>query len=339
MRTHRITARLSASPMRHLPTRAARVALFAASMLAASAAWSAPPAWMSQPPRDSADVLWGTGEGPTLEQARQHALRNVAAGLRSAIAGKVERRVSDSNGRIDKFAASTLSEDILKTEFSRYQVERTESDRQGVYVLVKVDRPAFINDTQTRLGVLQSAIGPAEAAQSDPSRLEQLLALRRVAPQLEQAVVLSQLLAGAGLEREGLAGVARYAGLQERARQVASSLVFSVRAAPADGDVAVVLARHLTDQGMRASTRAEPGAAQLMVKTDARSDELFGSKIQKLRIQLAVVDGRGSVVAQRDYDVSGSSRYDFRAARAAALAKLADELSAAGGLQALGFAP
>ena len=76
------------------------VAGFAISLAACAA--DKLPQWMVSPPADDGQWWYGTGEGPDLEGARRNALRNVAAKLRSTIAGQVSNTtsVSASGGTI-----------------------------------------------------------------------------------------------------------------------------------------------------------------------------------------------------------------------------------------------
>jgi hypothetical protein len=321
-----------------LPMRFGALVLAAASLLACSTAGAQkPPAWMIEPPRDTAEFFYGTGEGPDPESARRSALRAVAARLRSAIKGQVTSTVSEINGRVDSRASVQTSEDTLKTEFSGVQLEASAKSPIGVYVLVKVDRPAFIRDTKAQIDVLAQPIGQAEAVLASGSVLEQFLALRRVDEQIDQALTLAQLLVGAGAEADGRQGVARFGKLRQTSQQIGTKLVFELRAPPADADVATEVAGFLADQGMRAATRATAGANVLTIQTQARQSEIFGDKLVKLVVRLSVVDELGRAVSNREHPVSGASKSDFAVARQAAVRSLGKKLREAGTLVALGL--
>jgi hypothetical protein len=302
-----------------------------------AAAASKMPPWVAEPPRDTAETMWGVGEGTDLEAARRNALRAVSARLRSAVSGTLTDQTVVTNGKVDRTSSSAVSEEVLKTEFSRADVQSSAAGGLGVFALVKVDRQVFLRDTRTRLEVLTKPILEAEAGLTQQSTLEQFIALRRVSSQIDSAIALSQLLAGAGAEREGQDGVAHYGTLRERARLLSSRLTFELRAGAADADIAAAVGAFLSEQGMRSAIKRTPGANVLSIDSQSRQDELFGSKLLKLTVRLAVVDDQGRAVANREYAVSGSSRYDYRGARDAAIVKLAGALHDAGPLAALGF--
>jgi len=296
------------------------------------------PDWATTVPADTPEAWYAIGQGPDLETARGVALRAVAARLRSAIEGDVRSTVVESNGRVDQRASVEARERVAKTEFSRSEVQASAKNGSSMLVLLKVDRQAFLKDTRTQLGVLARPIDDAEAAVArNASPLEQFVALRRVSTQLDEAFILSQQLSGAGASDEGRQGVTRFGTLRQRLQQIASGLVFELRAKPADADLATALGGFLADQGMRSATTNTPGANVLNIDAQVRQDELFGDKVTRLNVRLTVVDAQGRSVASREHQVSGSSRYDFRGAREAAVNKLLTALRNEGATAALGF--
>lgn len=295
------------------------------------------PAWAAEPPKDDAQSWFGIGEGPNFEAARRAGLRAVAAKLRSAVAGQVGSSVTEVNGKVDQRAWSAVSEDILRTEFTRFEVVQSAKGGAGVFALVKVDRAAFIADTRSQLLVADRSIREAEAALPTLSTLDQFVALRRLKPQIETGIRLSLLLQGAGEDEEGRAGARRYAGLMQAGDGLAARLTFEVRAPPSDTDLAQAMAAFLSEQGMRSAAGGTHGASALTLHSEGRQDELFGSKLLKLKVRVAVLDGHGRAAATREYDVSGSSRYDFKGARDDAVRKLGELWRKSGPVAALGF--
>lgn len=304
-----------------------------------------PPDWAIHPPADTEAAIWGIGEGLDQEGARRAALRAIAARLRSTVSGRVTDQVAVIDGTVRRQSAQAVSEEVLKTEFAGAEVVRSGAGGSGVFLLMKVDRPVFIRDTQSRLAVLSKPVAEVEAALPALATLEQFVALKRVAGQTEQALVLAQLLQGAGLEDEGRRSAARFAALLERSKEVASRLVFAVRTGLPDADLAAAVGAHLTQHGMRAaSAHADENASGagvniITVAAQERRTELFGDRLVKLAVRVSVLDAQGRSVAQRQYETSGSSRLDHTAAREAAVRKLQVQMQAAGAVGAFGLGP
>jgi hypothetical protein len=145
------------------------------------------------------------------------------------------------------------------------------------------------------------------------------------------------LLQGAGAEDEGRTGVRRFGGLMQVSSELSSKLTFEVRAPATDADIASAVAAFLAEQGMRSARTRTPGANPLTISSDSRQDEAFGSKMVKLKVRLAVLDEKGRAVATREYDVPGSSRFDYKGAREDAVRRLGDMLRESGPLAALGL--
>lgn len=295
------------------------------------------PDWLTAPPKDSEQAWYGVGEGPDGEAARRMALRSVTARLRSVISGSVENRISDVNGKVSQAASISVSEEVLKTEFSKVDVEQTAKVGKAMAVLVRVDRPAFISDTRAALSLASKPVQDVESGLAGMSNLEQFLALRGVQEQIDKGLTLSQLLLGAGERAEGGQGVQRYGGLKQRSAQAGSKLVFEVRAKATDADIAKVLTGFLADQGMRSSARSTPGATVLAIDSSAREAEIQGDKMVRLSVRLSVSDEQGRDVASREHQISGVSRFDLKGAREQALSKLGNVLRQQGPLAALGF--
>lgn len=295
------------------------------------------PAWFTSPPADSAEAWFAVGEGPDPETARRMALRAVAARMRSVIEGSVTSDVTDANGRVTRRDSVKVSEDVLKTEFTKVDVVNTARSNQGVMVQVRVDRPAFIRDTEAQLALAAKPVTEAEASVQGASNLEQFLALKRVLPDIEKSANLSLLLVGAGNEAGGRQNHARFVSLKQRTEAMATRLVFELRSKPEDADIAKVVAGSLADRGMRSANRATPGATVMSIDSEAREVTLGSDKLVRLVVRFSVVDEQGRAVASREHQLSGASRFDHKGAREAAVTALANTLKRSTSLAPFGF--
>lgn len=295
------------------------------------------PSWFTSPPADTAEAWFAVGEGPDPEAARRMALRAVAARMRTAIEGKVTSEVTDANGRVTRRDSVKVSEDVLKTEFTKVDVVNTARTSQGVMVQVRVDRPAFVRDTRAQLEVAAKPVNDAEAAVQNASTLDQYLALKRVLPDIDKAANIGLLLVGAGDEATGRQTFARYSALKQRTEALATRMVFEVRAKPEDADIAKVVAGALADRGMRSASTSTPGAAVLTVDTTQREVTLGSDKLVRLVVRFSVADDQGRAVASREHQLSGASRFDHKGAREAAINNLANTLRRNTSLAPFGF--
>lgn len=295
----------------------------------------AAPGWVLATPLDSREWLWGVGEGPDLDTAKRAALKDIAAKLRVSISGQLSSQVSVNNNNVDRQASSRILEEVQKTEFSHYIVDKTAQSAHGFFVLVKVDRQAFIQDVSQKLSNLESRLRQASEGLSQKTAMERFVALHGMKPDLEKATGYAQLLIAAETDGRNTARLRDLESLQQQARQAPADLVFLIQARPDDADLAAAITTLLNESGIRTS---QTGSGNILsIAGSSRTDVLYGSKLLKLRTTLNVQDDHGRILASRDYETSGASTYDFRGARQNAILKLMAAMREAGPVRSLGF--
>ncbi len=295
------------------------------------------PAWVLSAPGDSREWFWGVGEGPDLDTAKRGALKDIAARLRVSISGQLDSQLTVNNNQVDRQSRSRISEEVQKTEFSNYVIEKTAQSETGFYVLAKVDRQAFIRDLKNKLGNINGRIQPVSAGLDTQPPLERFVALRRIQPDLEKATGYAQLLIGAEPGGEGVGHLRNYESLQQRSRETVAGLVFEIQTRAEDQDLAAAMTSYLNENGIRTEFNRGGLGNVLSMTSSTQSDAIYGSKLVKLKIMLNVKDDQGRTLASRDYAVSGASSYDHRAARQNALQKWITGMRETGPAASLGF--
>jgi hypothetical protein len=300
------------------------------------------PAWVLAPPNDSREWFWGVGEGQDLDAAKRAGLKDIAAKLRVSISGQLDSHVTVDNNKVDRQAHTRISEEVQKTEFSNYVVDKTAQSANGFFVLVKVDRLAFVRDLKAKLANLDATIQPVANALDSKTPLERFIALRRLQPGLDKGVGYAQLLIGAESANsgggDGAAHLRNYESLRQQAKQALSGVVFQIQAHAEDADLAAAVATWLNESGIRTDPGQTRGGNLLAISSSSRNDEIYGSKMTKLTASLRVSDDQGRILASREFTSSGSSRYDYRGARQNAIQKMVTAMREAGPVTGLGFA-
>jgi len=295
------------------------------------------PDWVLSTPSDSREWYWGVGEGPELDTAKRAALKDIAAKLRVSISGQLMSQVSVTNNTVDRQAHNRIIEEVQKTDFSHYVVDKTARSDNGFFVLVKVDRQAFIRDLKQKLGALEILLQQATRDLPSKTALERLVTLLGIKPDLEKAGGYAQLLIAAEPGEQNAARLRKLDDLQQQLRQAPAQLVLQIQARPDDTDLAVAVTQHLNEHGIRTGLAGAQGGNILNIVSSSRSDSLYGSKLLNLKTTLSLLDDQGRVLASRAYETAGASTYDFRGARQNAIVKLRAALREAGPMQSLGF--
>lgn len=294
----------------------------------------AQPLWVSEPPKDTPEIMWGVGEGSDLDAAQRSALKDVAAKLRVAISAQLEFRVTVSSQSVDRYARSHQTEDVQRTEFKNYSLEKSVPSGSNIYALVSVDRRAFILEQEQKLAAADKEIALRLSGSEKGSSLERFIAQQEALPWLGKAVDSAQLLTAADASFDGnRAG--RYEAALAKAKSAASELTFDLKVKNDGSDVAQTLRNFLNESGMRIGG----GGSPLLIDTVATQDVIFDSKTVQLRISLNILDAQGRSLASKEFTAHGSSMTDHRTARQAALKDLGEKLREVGPLVALGFNP
>jgi hypothetical protein len=311
-----------------------------ACLVGVPAARSAPaePEWVLQPPPNTADWLWGIGEGPDLEEAKRVALKDVAARLRVSVSSTTDDRVTAYNGSVDRLSRTRIQQDVQKMEFTNAILDKTTPSPRGVYALFKIDRHAFVKDTRARFDAAARSVNDATRTLETQAPIEQYKSLQASLPDIRTALALGELLRGADPGFDGEAILAPMASLAGRASRASEDLVFAVEFKPADADVARVVTEFLNGNGMRVTQRREgTRSLAIAITTSARMQTFFNSKSVLLQVMLVVRDGQMRSLASKQYEVNGSSMSDYDAARESAVAQLAEALREAGPASGLGL--
>ena len=291
-----------------------------------------PPTWVTEPPQDTPIAMWGVGSGTDMENAKRSALKDVASKLRVTISAQTQSSITVTDDTIDKYARTQVAEDIQRTEFKNYSVEKSALAGVDFYVLVKVDRPSFIADAKQNLNAAEKEIATHLADSASASNLDQFIAQQRALPWIEKAVVASRILSAADSSFDKTKASKHEAALAT-AKAAAQTLVFDLKTDKDNNDIALTLRNFLNDTGIRTGK----GGSPLLIKASTNKDVIFGSNTIQLKINFSIMDTHGRSLTSKEFTAYGASMTDHHMARLAALTNLGEKLREAGALKALGF--
>jgi hypothetical protein len=293
------------------------------------------PEWAINPPVDTAAEYWGMGEGYDMDSARRTALRSIAAKLRVSVSGSTDSQTTLRNDAVDRSAQTRVSEVVQETEFSNVTIEKNVKVKDVFYVLVRVDRVAFVRETQAKFDGFNRL---AQEALKDVGSLPPIEQYRRMLlalPNIDKALAQGLLLRVADANFSGVEQVKRLEMQKQQAMTAANRLVVSIEHDAPDADVARAITGFLNAQGIRVS--ASQKALVLRVTTVANDKLLFGNKNHQLVVTVQLVDDKGQTHASKQHRVNGNSMDSFASARQDAMNKLARAMNAAGAAASLGL--
>lgn len=294
-----------------------------------------PPDWVLNPPSDNINEYWGVGDGYDLDTARRTALRSVAAKLHVSVSGSIESETRVRNDVVDRAAQSRVSEVVQETEFSNVSLEKSAKYKDDFYVLVKVDRRAFVKETQAKFDSLSQEVKTELAGLEQRTPIEQFRKLILVESHIEKAIALGRLLRVAAPAFADAQTLKALETQKNQAANAAKRLVVMLKHDARDVDVARAVTSFLNAQGILVSPNHT--SLVLLLTTDVKEDLLFGSKSHQLSLALQLVDDQGQTVASKQYRANGNSLDSHALARQDAVNKLLRFMNAAGPSAGLGL--
>ena len=300
---------------------------------AANVSHANPPDWALNPPPDSMSEYWGVGEGYDLETARRTALRSIAAKLRVSVSGSTDSQTSVRNDAVDRSARTRVSEVVQETEFSNVTVEKSGKFKDSFYALVKVDRRAFVRETQAKFEGFNRMVQEELKDVATLMPIEQYRKMLIALPNIDKAIAQGLLLRVADPAFTGADQIKRLEGQRQQATTAASRLVVAVEHDPQDADLARGVTSFLNAQGIRVSQTNK--SLVLRITSNSKDNLLFGNKTHQVQVNIQLQDDKGQTHASKQYRINGNSMDSFVMARQDAVNKLTramNEAGAAGGL-------
>jgi hypothetical protein len=291
-----------------------------------------PPAWVTEPPQDTPNNMWGVGSGSDLENAKRSALKDIASRLRVAISAQTQSSITVTDDTVDKYARTQVAEDVQRTEFKNYSVEKSALAGQEFYALVKVDRQAFISNAKQQLATAENEMAKQLAISDHANNLDQFIAQQKALPWIEKAVAASSLLSAVDANFDSKK-VSQLEATRANAKAATQMLILDLKSDKDNNDIALTLRNYLNDTGIRTGK----GGSALLIKATTNKDVIFGSNTVQLKINFSIMDAHGRSLTSKEFTAYGASMTDHHMARLAALNNLSEKLREAGVLSALGF--
>lgn len=283
-----------------------------------SACVAAPlPSWVSSPPQDSLVALYGIGEGPSLNESTQQALRSIAGKLSTRIRSDAVSQGGISGGTVTRSYQETVEAYIQDIKLSAYNVRQTELVGGRYFSLVEMSREDFVRDTQLQLDNLEAELKRKLDWQTVARPFERFLACQNTSPLIEQGRLLTLALSTTALEFDASTPLRRFDAYQNQCDQVLQDVTVHLQAEPEFAPLAEALGRELT---VRTVSRGRAdGRLELSAKVTNR--EMFGSKNAVIDLSIALLDDRNSAIARQSYRLNGVSMIGYEAALDDALRK------------------
>jgi hypothetical protein len=150
------------------------------------------PSWYLNPIQNSAQYLYGIGEGKTLQEAKNNALNDMASRLSVTINSSVsqyKQSVSYNNslGSYQKNITENVNVEVKAIKFTNATIEQSHSLANSIFVLMKVSKQELFNAYKTEFDLSENTINSTLLANKTKPFLEQISTLQTLNETIEKA--------------------------------------------------------------------------------------------------------------------------------------------------------
>lgn len=296
------------------------------------------PEWVASPLADDRDYIYGVGDGRSLAAATQSALNSISGKLATVVSSNISANTTLRQGKASVYFSEDVSTKTFDTKLSSYEVERSTFQNETYYVMVKMSRNAFVNDTKARLKIIDDRLNSHVVAASKISKLQHYLALNEVKSDIVEASTLVLLLQAASPTFDAEKYLFLYRKLQSESDALIFQLHVKVEAPHEMRPVAEMLVSLLGEKGISASLGGtEQSDATINVTGGVQNKILFSEYTTQLRVNTQIQDRSGRKLNSKERVVAGSSMSSYDLAMRAAVNRLKEGWEDDGVLAVLGL--
>jgi len=296
------------------------------------------PSWFSKPRKNNIDVLYGIGEGSSLEEATKNALADTAGKLVVSISSESQLIKEENQNSFNEELRQKVRQSIEKISFSGYEVSKSEEIDKRFYVEVSVERDPFINEQKERIEFLKRKIKDLDKNSSLANPIQRRTSLIKILDLCKELELKGRILAGAQEEVDMKNILSSIANYQNEFEKSSSSIEFFFdNSTPKD--LIQIIRTALNKDGLKIAKNFDKNDANLIVikgNYASTSNFVYGAYITKLNVDFENFS-QGKVVASNGVEVSGSSTISESEATKSAIKSMEEKIQKDGILKILGI--
>ena len=270
-----------------------------------------PLSWVIDTEQDSAAYLYGVGEGRSLAAARDAGLAEIVSKINVIISSEVISAERLSEGRYSSDFHSKISTSVDSIALNSYQQLKKAVSPRGFYVLLRLDRQAFISNRLVELNALDQQMQALMVNYAAAGSLEKHQIHGRLQPKIEAARALLRVLNS--LSDSDLSHYERrYLNWSMVFRKNKKSTSFNLEYGDEARFIAAGIEHHLSGQQLPVNTNIAQ-RINLQLNTTSRERRDGAAYNIELVLQLQLTDEQGGS-SSHSYQGQGRSYDSFEAA-------------------------
>ena len=296
------------------------------------------PSWFTKPRKNNIDVLYGIGEGSTLEEATKNALADTAGKLVVSISSESQVIKEENQVSYNEELRQKVSQSIEKISFTGYEVSKSEEISNRFYVEVSIERDPFVNEQKERVEFIKNKISDLDKNSLQSNPIQRRTSLIKILDLCKELELKARILSGVQEEVDLKSILSLVSKYQNEFEKSSSSIEFFFDPST-PSDMLKIIKAGLNKDGLKVAKKIDnkdPNQIVIEAKYQATTNFIYGAHITKLAITFEN-SSQGKTVATNNIEVSGSSSLGESESVKAAMTKLEEKILKDGILKTIGI--
>ncbi len=296
------------------------------------------PTWVSNPPADTSETIYGIGSGFSYNEAKEAALKDITGKLITEISSQSKSEVSQFNNSVSRSANQQISTRTIDTQLSDYKVLKSEKRGSELFMQISMSRRGFIKTTSSRLKEIDDKIRSTMHGLSGKTKLQKFIEIRNLESPTSKARSLVLLLQAAGGKQDTDKYLSYYRKIMEKSNKLLYAIRFNVSSNAKLKGFAKRLVALMHNEKISASMSGKKFAdAYIQISGTIKNSVIFSQHISQLKVRIKISDKNKRVISVIEYEASGSSPSDTNSASASAVEIMGEKFKGNGVLESLGL--
>lgn len=296
-----------------------------------------PPEWVLAPMQDNQQYIYGIGEGPTLTEAKQRGLKEIASKFSISVNSDTLNKQTLHNGRSDQLFSQEINTQVKEIEFTHFEQKKAQKVNQQYFVQVAVSRAGFISDKKAKLTTITNNIDAILLNVKSKSKIEQLYAYNKVQSEITNAEPLLYLIAVADSTFDLTTYTKTFNKYSMQEASLLASTHFYIQSPSKLSPIGNALNDVIQTHGFQVSTLAKTDAI-VKLQGSIKNNNAFSTYNSRIDFSFLVKSKQGSVYSKKSYSLNGSSVTSYQLAYEGAVKKFLTVIESRSDIyQLLGF--
>ncbi len=284
------------------------------------------------PPENTAQKLYGVGEGFEPDEAKNAALSDANGRLKTVISSKFESDYSADSSGTSQSISQKISSQIGKLAFNNYNVVRSENIGNSVITMIEIDVVKLVNEYIE--DIKQARIQMQNLANSPGGIMKKFNNLNKAVEIGTNTEAKIRIIKTIDANFDGGADILYINTIYKAFSEITARIRISVAAQDQEISSIINYGLNKLNIGVENSSAGSPVVIKIAEKWVENA--VMGSNMAKLTLNISVIDSDGTTIGTSIADSTGSSVTNQEMARRAAIGNMKKSIDQKGVLSFLG---